>query len=310
MTLPAPPACDVLLFTAVSEEKKAVGDVARELGLQHIKGKSVLGDYVDLGTIGISRVLRVETHMGPFSSTGSAAKALQWLAATQARAIIGVGMAFGTLPKSQKHGDILVSTSLLPYDYKIIKCGPPEAPVAEGCGSVRAALHRTRAFIRSLGGERWPRELNLQEMRQKEARSGGKGAAPVADYRDVKTYPARPQLRVLFEQAARVPDWHGRVHFGPLLSGASRIHCSTYRDELCAAFPDRGIVVGGDMEGIGLLASSDETESRWIIVKGISDFADEERDKIIDKTRPVACRNAAQFVLSALLREEMLRAQP
>lgn len=307
MILPDPPACDVLLFTAVSEEKKAVRDVARELGLQHVKGKSKLGDYVDLGTIGISRVLRVETHMGPFSSTGSAAKALQWLAATQARAIIGVGMAFGTLPKSQNHGDVLVSTSLLPYDYKIIRCGPSEPPVAEGRGTVRTALHRMQAFIQSLGGKLWPRELNIQ---QKEARPGGKRAAPVADYRDVKTYPARPQLRVLFEQAARLPDWHGRVHFGPLLSGASRIHCSTYRDELCAAFPDRGIVVGGDMEGIGLLASSDETESRWIIVKGISDFADEERDKIIDKTRPIACCNAAQFVLSALLREEMLRAQP
>jgi adenosylhomocysteine nucleosidase len=76
------------------------------------------------------------------------------------------------------------------------------------------------------------------------------------------------------------------------------------------AFLDRGIVVGGDMEGIGLLASSDETESRWIIVKGISDFADEARDDVIRETRPKACYNAARFVLSALLAEEALRAQP
>lgn len=260
MTLPAPPPCDILLFTAVSAEKKAIRDVAGELGVKHVKGKSVLGDYVDLGTVGFSRVLRVETQMGPFSSTGSAAKALQWLAATQAQAIISVGMAFGALPHSQKHGDILVSTSLLPYDYRIVRCGPSKTPVI--------------------------------------------------DYSEVRTYPARPQLRALFERAALAPEWHGRVHFGPLLSGASRIHCSTYREELCAAFPDRGIIVGGDMEGIGLLASSDTTESRWIIVKGISDFADEQRDRIIDETRPIACHNAARFVLSALLQEDVLRAQP
>jgi nucleoside phosphorylase len=251
------------LPTPVVGDEEEEGDdddeIAGELRLQHVNGKSVLGEYVNLGTVGVSRVLRVETHMGPFSSTGSAAKALQWLAATQAQAIIGVGMAFGTLPDSQKHGDVLVSTSLLPYDYRIVKCGPSENPVV--------------------------------------------------DYSEVRTYPARPQLRVLFEKAALAPEWHDRVHFGPLLSGASRIHCSTYREELRAAFPDRGIVVGGDMEGIGLLASSDMTESRWIIVKGISDFADEQRDRIIKETRPVACQNAAQFVLSTLLKEEELRAQ-
>ncbi len=259
LPIPAPPPCDILLFTAVPEEKKAIKAVAAELGLKHIKGKSALGEYADLGTVGISRVLRVETQMGPFSSTGSAAKALQWLAATQAQAIIGVGMAFGAHPGRQQPGHVLVSTSLLPYDYKIVKCGPSEAPVL--------------------------------------------------DYSEVRTYAARPQLRALFERAALAPEWRGRVHFGPLLSGASRIHCSTYRDELCAAFPDRDIIVGGDMEGIGLLSSSDTTESRWIIVKGISDFADEQRDRVIKETRPVACRNAAQFVLSALLKEDVLRAQ-
>jgi len=277
--LAAPPTCDYLLFTAISAEKKAVRDVAAELGLSHTKGKSILGDYVDLQLVGNSRVLAVATHMGPFSSTGSAAKALQWLAATQARAVISVGMAFGTRPApdyiprilgdspprgrqpgEQEPGDILVSESLLPYDYKIVRCAALEGP----------------SF----------------------------------DYSEVASYPSRPQLLSLFKHAARLSCWHDRVHFGPLLSGASRIHCARYRDDLCAAFPDRGIVMGGDMEGIGLLASSDETESRWIIVKGISDFADSDRNRIIEKTRPVACYNAVQFVLMALLGEEVLRAQP
>jgi nucleoside phosphorylase len=259
-----PPACDLLIFTAVPSEEKALRKVAGELRLQYVKANSVLlGDYVDLGTIGRNRVLVVETQMGPFASQGSAAKALQWLAATQATAIIGLGMAFGVHPGRQKYGDVLVATSLFPYDYKIIKCDLSDIPP-------RIAV----------------------------------------DYSEVTTYSAHPALHELFERAERVPDWHGRVHFGPFLSGASRIHCSTYRDDLCAAFSDRGSVVGGDMEGIGLLASSNETESRWIMVKGISDFADADRDSVIKETRPTACSNAALFVLAALLDEETLRAQP
>ncbi|MEZ4315615.1 MAG: hypothetical protein R3F14_46970, partial [Polyangiaceae bacterium] len=79
---PRPPAADLLLFTAVPSETKAVRDVAAELRLTYKRCQSTLGDYVDLGAVGLSRVLAVETHMGPFASGGSAAKALQWLAAT------------------------------------------------------------------------------------------------------------------------------------------------------------------------------------------------------------------------------------
>lgn len=254
--LSAPPACHLLIFTAVPTEKKELLTAASDLGMKPAKGKSVIGDYVDLGTIGRNRVLAVETRMGPFSSSGSAAKALQWLAATEAHAIIGVGMAFGTLPGRQQHGDVLVAASLLPYDYKIVRCGPSEEPEV--------------------------------------------------DYGDVTTYPAHPELQALFGRAAREPNWRDHVHLGAFLSGASRIHCSTYRDALCAAFPDRGVVVGGDMEGIGLLASSDETRPRWIIVKGISDFADASRELVIKETRSRACYNSASFVLSALLYEETL----
>jgi adenosylhomocysteine nucleosidase len=247
---------------------KAVRDVAKELRLQHKRCRSTHGDYVDLGRIGPSRVLAVETHMGPFASTGSAAKALQWLAATQAQAVIGVGMAFGARPKSQKLGDVMVCTSLLPYDYRIVRC-----PSRSGEGS---------------------------EARRQ----------PTHDYSSVEVYRARPQLQSLFERAASLPRWRDRVHLGAFLSGAARIHCAAYRDELVQAFLDRGLVIGGDMEGVGLLASSDALDSRWIMVKAISDFADAERDAVIKETRPQACYNSAQFVLSTLMDEESLRAQP
>jgi adenosylhomocysteine nucleosidase len=55
------------------------------------------------------------------------------------------------------------------------------------------------------------------------------------------------------------------------------------------------------MEGVGLLAASLTADDPiWCVVKGISDFADENRDAVIDEFRPIACRNAAEFVLAAL----------
>jgi nucleoside phosphorylase len=59
-------------------------------------------------------------------------------------------------------------------------------------------------------------------------------------------------------------------------------------------------IVGGEMEGVGLLSVSPRDDPIWIVVKGICDFADEERDRIIKKSRPVACANSSQLVLSAL----------
>ncbi len=58
------------------------------------------------------------------------------------------------------------------------------------------------------------------------------------------------------------------------------------------------------MEGVGLLAASlDADDPIWCVVKGISDFADEDRNRVIGESRDAACRNAAHFVLSALVND-------
>ena len=54
--------------------------------------------------------------MGPHGRLGSAAKGVRYLHATGAQGIIQVGMAFGIARKWQSLGDVLVSTSLIPYD--------------------------------------------------------------------------------------------------------------------------------------------------------------------------------------------------
>lgn len=64
--------------------------------------------------------------MGPHGRLGSAAKGVRYLAATGAQGIIQVGMAFGVARGPQQIGDVLVSTSLIPYDKRDVKPSPDE----------------------------------------------------------------------------------------------------------------------------------------------------------------------------------------
>lgn len=217
---------------------------AAELGITYTKLKSSLGEYVELGTKQNRLVAVHAGQMGPFSANGSAATASRWIAATQAQAVVSVGMAFGTLPSTQRPGDVLVSESLLPYDYRTIRC---------------------------------------------DANNG-----PVTDYSDIKSYKSHEPLVSLL-RTQPTTNAH-QVQFGPLLSGAARIHCAKFRDELSHSLLHHGLPIGGEMEGTGLLS----LDTKWVIVKGVSDFADVHRDSIIVQTRPIACLNAARFVLQAL----------
>jgi nucleoside phosphorylase len=82
-----------------------------------------------------------------------------------------------------------------------------------------------------------------------------------------------------------------------------------YRDELAQSVPGNGEeqIVGGEMEGVGLLAASvNPDDPIWCVVKGISDFADENRDAVIRTNRPIACLNAATFVLAAFANDAVV----
>jgi adenosylhomocysteine nucleosidase len=124
----------------------------------------------------------------------------------------------------------------------------------------------------------------------------------VADYTRTRRRLAKPALVNLFRRAEQNLHLPYKVWFGTILSGGARIHTRHFRDELVAAIPaGRDPIIGGEMEAVGLLSLSDPNQPLWIVVKAISDFADEDRDAIIESRRPVACRRAACFVLRALL---------
>lgn len=95
------------------------------------------------------------------------------------------------------------------------------------------------------------------------------------------------------------------IHIGALLSGSARIHSAAFRDELYRTVPHGNEeIVGGEMEGVGLLAASAKPhDSVWCVVKGISDFADEQREEDIKEGRKIAPMNAVRFVLSSLVND-------
>ncbi|MBX3158343.1 MAG: hypothetical protein KF773_20405 [Deltaproteobacteria bacterium] len=95
-----------------------------------------------------------------------------------------------------------------------------------------------------------------------------------------------------------------KVSLGVILSGGARIESAVYRDELVASLPAMDQpVIGGEMEGMGAISaalSTDPNEPGWVIVKGISDFADAPSRSRINETRAVAARASAMAVLRVL----------
>ena len=109
------------------------------------------------------------------------------------------------------------------------------------------------------------------------------------DYNCVKPHESKPSLIRMMEKESRAPEWNGQVSFGAVLTGGAKIRCTQYRDELVNEFSKRGeLVVGGEMEGVGMLAACDPEEPTWILVKGISDYADEQRDNDVENGRDLA----------------------
>jgi len=117
---------------------------------------------------------------------------------------------------------------------------------------------------------------------------------------DRQRHPAREAAVELLRRAARRGLGGPSVHFGTVLSGAARIHCAAYRDEVLAAMVEVGTVVGGEMEGVGVLSVSRPDDPNWLLVKGISDFADEQRHVEAPRLKSLACLHAATFFLQAL----------
>jgi adenosylhomocysteine nucleosidase len=260
--------CSLLFFLATPAEEQGLEEAAKARGIpfERVKKKESPWEeeYHWLGTVGHETVIAIRPVriggrliMGSIGLLGSAARGMRFRVATGAQGIVQLGMAFGIDPRNQKPGDVLVSTSIIPYDNRDVKPAP----------------------------------------------NGREGY--VVEYPQANREPARPELVELFRRERRRGGHPFRVHLGAMLSGAARIHSRSFRDELVRSVPGGDDpIVGGEMEGVGLLAASTAADDPvWCVVKGISDFADEDRDAVLPTNRPIACRNAAEFVLAALVND-------
>jgi adenosylhomocysteine nucleosidase len=264
--------CSLLLFLATPAEEEGLGEVAQNLGLPFDRirrNASPFGEeYRWLGPVGNETLIAISPArdhgrlvMGSIGFLGTAARAMRVKRATGAQGIVQLGMAFGVDPWIQSPGDVLVSTSIIPYDNRDI-----------------SAVQRN-----------WLCRL---------LRRNPYGTEYLRANREL----ARPALVERFRREQRREGHRFRVYLGAMLSGAAKIGSSFYRDELVRNVPaGEDPIVGGEMEGVGLLAASAAADDPiWCVVKGIFDFADGNADNV---NRRIACRNAAQFVLSALLND-------
>jgi nucleoside phosphorylase len=119
--------------------------------------------------------------------------------------------------------------------------------------------------------------------------------------RDVRMFRASTALVTMVEQFLRVPANRDRARLGCLLTGSALVQSAGYRDFLvqrCSAAAKN--IIGGEMEAIGLLSLHQRDQCIWLIIKGISDFADGDSSDGLDAGKKLACSNAAKFVLDVL----------
>jgi nucleoside phosphorylase len=131
------------------------------------------------------------------------------------------------------------------------------------------------------------------------------------DYTEMKIELARSSLLERCRREKERNKFGFDIHVGAMLSGAARIHCARFRDELFGSVPHGNEdIVGGEMEGVGLLAASLKADDpAWCVVKGICDFADEQRSEDVKQGREIAPYNAAFFVLSSLKNDAAMLAE-
>lgn len=101
-------------------------------------------------------------------------------------------------------------------------------------------------------------------------------------------------------------SWQGKkIHFGLLLSGAKLVDSQEFKKHLQAIEPE---AIGGEMEGAGLYAAAQRSKVDWILVKGICDWADGNKQRNKIRYQQQAASQAAQFTLHVIQQGGFLRA--
>ena len=119
---------------------------------------------------------------------------------------------------------------------------------------------------------------------------------------------ARPATRALVQRTIscdhtlKADDAIGwpTLHTGVLLSGSALVDDLDYRNSLIELVPQQ--IVGGEMEALGISHPADDSATAWIVVKGICDFADGNKNTEKETSQKLAAAHAA-LVVCEILRE-------
>lgn len=117
----------------------------------------------------------------------------------------------------------------------------------------------------------------------------------------LRRWGANPALVEMVERSLVTQANQARARLGCLLTGSALIRSASYRDylvERCRKATRN--IVGGEMGAVGLPSLHERDRCIWLVVKGISDFADGESGPGRDEGKKLACSNAANSVLDAL----------
>lgn len=293
----------ILLVSIDSEEEQLLAAcTARHIDVEEATCDA--GKYYHLGDLGRGRVAAIRVKkMGSIGIGASAWTAHRYVSEFQATGVVCLGMAFGYRQHGVRLNDILVSRVLVPYDLREIherstSTARLRRSVARRIESVRQAVEgspaRPEHALRTLTQALVRLELRLN-------------AATFRTTYDIQAAEGRrtsPELQRRCEEAALLPQWRGRVHFGAVLSGGARVSSLGFIQEAAATCRSRSErVVGGEMEGAGLLALQRKS---YIVVKSVSDFGEATSRSEVGDNRDTACRLAADFVLDALsMRQEV-----
>ena len=254
--------CSLLLFVATPAEEDGLREVAQRRGLPFEKIRDPkLGEYHWLGPIGNELVIAVR----PSREGG--------------QLVMGSIGRLGSAARAIRFQEATGAQGIVQLGMAF-GVNPTEQQLGDVLVSTALIPYDNREIV--------PRTEDDEEC--------------IVDYSQARPQRARQPLVDLFVREKHTLSHPYRVHVGLILSGSARFRCAGFRDELVAAVPaGNDPIIGGEMEAIGLLAASTAARAPiWCVVKGISDFGDKDRDRIINEGRRLACRNAADFVLSAL----------
>ncbi len=255
---------DVLLITVTEVETNAVLNAMEPWPEEKkiLRGQPSLINYW-FGQFGQYRAAHCTCTMGSKGLSGSAQTTADAMNEIQPKAVLLLGIAFGVDRKSQRLGDVIVANSVYSYNPQKVD---PNFTLSRGsqtdCGAVLS--ERFRVYIP---------DWKLTHRR----------GLVLAGKRPIKVFQ------------------------GLMLSGDTLIDNKKYRDDLLKLFKGRDKKTrpyGGEMEGAGAYPASERLEAKLnkrfeiILIKGICDWADGEKN---DRAQPLAAYAAvslAKFVLN------------